>query len=353
MFWLRRCSRCKSGLNSWLTEPLGDRGRHFLDTINSHATRIKQIDSDSLEMPDLASILAEDRAGEFAEIERQSLQLRLSILDEMCGKGLWDEDAVGARIEVRAGVGGDEAGKWANELFDMYINMCCVEMGWDFEPVLGTGKGGVPGSEKVFQAIVPNANAYGWLKYESGVHRVQRIPFNSDRMQTSAAAVYVMPKVTVPITQIRDSDLKVYISKKSSGAGGQSVNAAYQQVRMVHLPSGFSVVVNESHAQQENREIALAKVTAHVQKIAEEKVVAALTHSRKSQIHTGDRSEKVRTYNYERGEINDHRVGITVKHDCEEFLKNGDLHAFWTPLKWQHENARINEYLRNTRAERV
>jgi peptide chain release factor 1 len=172
-------------------------------------------------------------------------------------------------------------------------------------------------------------------------------------MQTSAAGVVVVPKIEVPQVIIRDSDLKISISKKSSGAGGQSVNAAYQQVRMTHMPSGFTVVVNESHAQQENKEIAYAKVKARVQMMEEEKALAAMANSRKGQVRTADRSEKIRSYNFQRGEVNDHRLpnkdGGVVKESCEDFMTDcGSLVRIWENLRERNENEQINGFIIET-----
>jgi peptide chain release factor 1 len=238
--------------------------------------------------------------------------------------GFLKEDLLESTIEVKAGVGGDEAHKWATELFEMYRNVS-LKMDWDFE-------------ETAHLKAIVRGESYGWLKYESGVHRVQRIPYNSQRMQTSAASVIVIPDIEIPKVVIRDADLKVSISKKSSGAGGQSVNAAYQQVRMTHIPSGYTVVVNESHAQQENREIALAKVKERVEQMEVEKVLAKMAEHRKGQIKFGDRSEKIRSYNFQRNEINEHRLtaknGGLIKESVEEFMTECDqLVGLWQKLR--------------------
>ena len=222
-------------------------------------------------------------------------------------------------------------------------------MGFEFEHL-------DEGSSDVLRAIISSGNEnfrgpYGWFRFESGVHRVQRVPFNSDRMQTSAAAVVVIPKIDLPEIQIRESDLKISISKKSSGAGGQSVNAAYQQVTMKHVPTGYTVTVADSHAQQENRQIAFERVQKRVQEMEEEKIVSAMTKARKSQVKTADRSEKIRTYNFQRGEVNDHRlVGIVVKESCEEFLSDGSrlMDTIWENLALNRENDLIAEFVADT-----
>jgi peptide chain release factor 1 len=159
----------------------------------------------------------------------------------------------------------------------------------------------------------------------------------------------VVPKIEVPKVTIRDSDLKVHISKKSSGAGGQSVNAAYQQVRMTHIPSGYTVVVNDSHAQQENRETAYRLIVEKVQLMAEEKALAAMALKRKGQVRTADRSEKVRSYNFQRHEVNDHRVIGVVRENISDFMTDcASLVSIWERLKEERENDMINQFVYET-----
>ena len=325
----------------------------LLGEMREDLTRLSRLKLDLVDksLTDLRELIFEEEEQVEAALRDRSLKIRKLILLQMERQGCMQEDSLDARVEVRAGVGGGEALKWASEIFTMLEAACCG-MGWDFAPTqTSEGNASVPGSQSVFQAIVKRANGhgsscpFGLLKFESGVHRVQRVPFNSDRMQTSAAAVFVIPKVDVPAVHVRESDLKISISKKSSGAGGQSVNAAYQQVRMTHIPSGFACTVNESHAQQENREIALERVRQHLERVAEERVVAQLTKSRKSQIKTADRSEKVRTYNFQRGIVTDHRLGGTAV--CEEVLAGGAalVEGIWGPLRERDENDRINVFI--------
>ena len=308
--------------------------------------RVAQLHKDLTDksLRDLTEIIRSDIEEQTEIIESKSGNLRKLIILEMeKNTNFFHQDQLDARIEVRPGVGGDEALKWAQEVFNMYVNVA-VQVGWEIAEE--------EEQESCFKCIIRGNSSllgapYRMLRFESGVHRVQRVPFNSDRMQTSAAAVYVIPKVEVPKIQIRESDLKIFISKKSSGAGGQSVNSAYQQVRMTHVPSGFTVVVNESHAQQENREIALEKIQKKVQQMEEEKVLAAMASCRKGQVRTADRSEKVRSYNFQRNEVNDHRVlGMTMKESCESFMKDGSsLITLWTALRDQTDNQLINDFL--------
>lgn len=318
----------------------------FLADLARFITTKKELEQ-SLKDPslmDLSQLVREEIIEVEEEIEKISEQIRTLVLLAMEKDGRMEEDALGARLEVRAGVGGVEAGMWAEELFHMYL-AAADRMGWTATVESSERVGGIPGADTVFQAQILG-NAYGWLKFEAGVHRVQRVPSNSDRMQTSAAAVWVMPKVSIPEVVLRDSDLKITISKKSSGAGGQSVNAAYQQVRMVHQPTGYGVTVSDSSAQQENKEIAYARILSHLTKLAEDSVLGQLTRNRKTQIKTADRSEKIRTYNFQRNEINDHRIPkFVIREECTLFLHQGNLMPLWTPLREENENQRINEFI--------
>lgn len=318
----------------------------LLADIGEAERRAAQLSRDLMDksMSDLRELIETDIQSESELIAQKSDHIRQLILAEMDRAEYLEEDKLDARIEVRAGVGGDEALKWAQEVFAMYEQVS-QRLGWSID---------VTDQGDVMKAIVTRGSSdyspFGFLRFESGVHRVQRVPFNSDRMQTSAAAVYIVPKIEVARVVIRDADLKVHISKKSSGAGGQSVNAAYQQVRMTHVPSGFTVVVNDSHAQQENRETALRLIHEKVQLMEEEKALVKMASARKGQVRTADRSEKVRSYNFQRHEVNDHRLtannGGVVKESCEDFMTDcGSLVDLWAILKFRRENELINHFI--------
>ncbi len=315
----------------------------LLDDMSKSEAKIENLRSDQ-SLKDLQELVTMEIAEEESKIEGFSEKIRQLILTEMDSDrwSMFEENKLDARLEVKPGVGGDEALKWAQEIFQMYQNVS-VRLGWSFTE---TGE---------MKALIADrktgGNVFGNLRHESGVHRVQRVPFNSDRMQTSAAAVYIVPKIEVPTVIVKDSDLKVHISKKSSGAGGQSVNAAYQQVRMTHIPSGFTVVVNDSHAQQENRETALRLIKERVQLMEEEKALAQMAAARKGLVRTADRSEKVRSYNFQRNQVVDHRLPGVVYKDvsCEEFM-SGDclgLIDIWNRLGQDRERELTNNFLRS------
>lgn len=313
-----------------------------------------QSDLKDKSLSDLKELIIAEIHSEEQSINILSDRIRALALREMDNAGFFSEDKLDARLEVRAGVGGDEALKWAQELFHMYAAVS-AKQGWEWEPIETDSE-----KQNIFKAIIKTPKymldenlfgAYGWLRFESGVHRVQRIPFNSDRMQTSAAAVVVLPKIEIQKIKLKDADVKISISKKSSGAGGQSVNAAYQQVTLKHLPTGFTVTVADSHAQQENKEVAYARLTQKIQEFEEEKVLFSLAKTRKAQSTTADRSEKIRTYNFQRGEVNDHRVtGCVVKEDMQAFMQNPDglLNTIWEALARQAENEAIVGYLKSS-----
>lgn len=326
----------------------------IIDSISEGEKKVSELEIfvKDKSMAELRELAESEIESETDSIETCSDKLRSLALTELENQNFFDEDKLNARIEVRAGVGGDEALKWANELFELYT-VCAIKVGFNFDPIESL-------DDNTMRAIIsaPNNSVkgpYGLFRYESGVHRVQRVPFNSDRMQTSAAAVVVMPKLDLPEIRIKESELKISISKKSSGAGGQSVNAAYQQVTMKHIPTGYTVTVAESHAQQENREIAFERIQKRVQEMQEEKIVGAMTRARKSQIKTADRSEKIRTYNFQRGEVNDHRLsGVVVKENCDEFLQNGEslIMSIWEPLAYARENEMIAEVVNDATKEK-
>jgi peptide chain release factor 1 len=224
-------------------------------------------------------------------------------------------------LEIRAGTGGDEAALFAAELFRMYT-MYAERQGWRIE-VMSTSDTGVGGLKEVI-AMIEGRGVYSKLKYESGVHRVQRVPATeaSGRVHTSTVTVAVLPEAEEVDVQINDKDLRID-TFCSSGPGGQSVNTTYSAVRITHIPSGVVVSQQDEKSQIKNKAKAMKVLRSRLYEIELRKQQDAIAKDRRSQVGTGERSEKIRTYNFRENRLTDHRVGFTI-HRLVDVL-NGDL----------------------------
>ena len=230
-------------------------------------------------------------------------------------------DEKNVMLEIRAGTGGDEAALFAAELFRMY-SMYAERHGWRLE-VMSSSDTGVGGLKEVI-AMIEGRGAYSKLKYESGVHRVQRVPATeaSGRIHTSTVTVAVLPEAEEVDVQINDKDLRID-TFCSSGPGGQSVNTTYSAVRITHLPTGVVVSQQDEKSQIKNRAKAMKVLRSRLYEMELRKQQDAIAKDRRSQVGTGERSEKIRTYNFRDNRITDHRVHFTT-HRLAEVL-NGDL----------------------------
>jgi peptide chain release factor 1 len=233
-----------------------------------------------------------------------------------------EDDSKNAIVEIRAGTGGLEATLFCADLFKMYEKVCSKKK-WKLE-IISISKSEAGGFKEVI-FLVNGSDIYSYLKYESGVHRVQRVPTTETqgRVHTSAATVAVLPEAEEVDIQIKDSDLRIDVFR-SGGPGGQSVNTTDSAVRITHLPTGIAVSQQDEKSQHKNKAKALKILRSRVYETEKRKKDQERADNRKSQIGSGDRSERIRTYNFPQGRVTDHRINLTL-HKLEEFL-NGEIH---------------------------
>jgi len=220
------------------------------------------------------------------------------------------QDDKNAIVEIRGGTGGDEAAIFAGDLYRMYLKYC-ENKGWRIEQTSSTE--GTSGGYKEIIFTVTGDNVYGTLKYESGVHRVQRIPQTETqgRVHTSAATVAVLPEADEFDVEIKESDIRTDIFC-ASGHGGQSVNTTYSAVRLVHIPTGIAVQCQDEKSQLKNKAKALNELRSRIYNMEYQKYLDDIASKRKTMVSSGDRSAKIRTYNYPQGRITDHRINYTI-----------------------------------------
>ncbi|MCC3144875.1 peptide chain release factor 1 [Halanaerobium sp. Z-7514] len=261
---------------------------------------------------------------ELAEMEIEELQPSKEKLEEQLPIMLLPDDPNDEKnviVEIRSGAGGDEAALFAADLFRMYSRYS-ESQGWKVE-VMNANPSGVGGYKEII-FTVEGAEVYKYLKYESGVHRVQRVPSteSSGRIHTSTATVAVLPEAEEVDIDIDANDLRIDVYR-SSGPGGQSVNTTDSAVRITHEPTDITVSCQDEKSQHKNKAKAMRILRARVQEKIEQEKQAKRAEARKSQVGTGDRSEKIRTYNFPQGRVSDHRINLTV-HQLDKIL-DGDL----------------------------
>lgn len=282
---------------------------------------------------------ADKEMAELVADEVASLEAHLDKLTREIEEALVPQDAYGDKdviVEIRAGAGGNEAGLFAADLFRMY-NRYAESRGWQVD-VIDKNESGIGGfKEIIFE--VKGSGAYSRLKYESGVHRVQRVPVteSSGRIHTSTATVAVLPEAEEVEVDIDPDDLRIDIFC-AGGHGGQNVNKLATAVRITHFPTGIVATCQDERSQLRNKNRAMAVLRARVLDIEQRKHSEQIASERRSQVGTGDRSEKVRTYNYPQGRITDHRIGLSL-HNMESFL-DGDLDPMIDALAAE-EHARL------------
>ena len=276
--------------------------KHILEDKNNDAEMIKMAKKDLSEV-------------EFKEKKHEN-KLKIFLLPKD------EDDDKNAIVEIRAGTGGLEASLFCSDLFKMYEKVCSKKK-WNLE-IISISKSDAGGYKEVIFSVSGN-DIYSYLKFESGVHRVQRIPETETqgRVHTSAATVAVLPEVEEVDIQIKDTDLRIDVFR-AGGPGGQSVNTTDSAVRITHIPSGVVVSQQDEKSRHKNKAKALKILRSRVYESEKRKKDEERSSNRRSQIGSGDRSERIRTYNFPQGRVTDHRINLTL-HKLDQFL-NGEIH---------------------------
>ena len=304
------------------------------------ALRLAQEDYAGVEAM-LADPALDAEMRELAEMEKGEAQERLADLEQQIRIALLPKDAAdegGAILELRAGTGGDEAAIFAGDLYRMYERYA-QSKGWKVE-LLSASEGTAGGFKEVI-ASVSGRGVFAKLKFESGVHRVQRVPDTETqgRIHTSAATVAVLPEAQDVDIDINEADLKID-TMRAQGAGGQHVNKTESAIRITHLPTNTIVFVQDERSQHKNRARAMGLLKARLYDMQRQKLDSERAADRKSQVGSGDRSERIRTYNFPQGRLTDHRINLTL-YKLDKIITGEALDDVIDPLITEHQAAQL------------
>ncbi|MFT3746318.1 MAG: peptide chain release factor 1 [Pyrinomonadaceae bacterium] len=311
-----------------------------LEEIVTKYREVRKMTEDLQGAKDLLSLADDEDMREMANLEIADIEDRLPVAEEELKMLLLPKDPNDEKnviLEIRAGTGGDEATLFAAEILRMYTRYA-ERQGWkmDILEMTDTGVGGI----KDATAVIEGDNVYSKMRFESGVHRVQRVPQTETqgRIHTSAITVAVLPEAEEVDVQINNNDLRID-TFCSSGPGGQSVNTTYSAVRITHMPTGVVVSMQDEKSQIKNREKAMRVLRARLQEIEEQKQHDAQSAERKSMVGSGDRSEKIRTYNFKENRVTDHRIGLTV-HQLD-LVMEGAIDEFIESLRTHYQTEKL------------
>jgi len=288
-------------------------------------------------------LLGDDELGELAKEELKELEPKIPLLEDEIKLLLLPKDANDDKniyLEIRAGTGGDEASLFVGDLFKAYSRYA-DKKGWKTE-LVSSNESDVGGYKEII-LLIKGESVYSRLKYEGGTHRVQRIPSTESqgRVHTSAVTVAIMPEVDETEIDIPSSEIKIDVMR-AGGAGGQHVNKTESAVRMTHIPTGIVVSMQDERSQQRNKDKALQILKARVYEHYETKRLAEIGEARKTQVGSGDRSERIRTYNYPQNRITDHRIGLTL-YRLEAIMSEGLFDEIIDPLIAHYQGEALKE----------
>ncbi len=310
----------------------------LIDAVKAYRATVK-------ELVDTEALIS-DAAGDaemriMAEAERETLVARRTELEQNIRVALLPKDAMDDRnvvLEIRAGTGGDEASLFAGDLFRMYERFAALQ-GWKVE-VISASEGTMGGYKEII-AEVKGRGAFAKLKFESGVHRVQRVPDTETqgRIHTSAATVAVLPEVEEVDVDIKQDDLRIE-TMRAQGAGGQHVNKTESAIRITHIPTGIVVMMQDSRSQHKNRASAMNILRSRIYDAERQRIDAVRSADRREKVGSGDRSERIRTYNFPQGRVTDHRINLTL-YKLPQVIAGESLSELIDALTTEHQAAQL------------